>query len=122
MFRVQLSYRTVRSKIDSLDSDRIRREEALKLSAESLEKDEKSLLRFVETANHKQRAEEEKVQLRVTKRNELDNKINKIETELQTQKTEIAKARFAVDSQTKYRDFLSQIFKDEFVRLNLHKE
>jgi hypothetical protein len=61
MFRVQLSYRTVRSKIDSLDSDRIRREEALKLSAESLEKDEKSLLRFVETANHKQRAEEEKV-------------------------------------------------------------
>ena len=121
MFRVQLSYRTVRSKIDSLDSDRIRREEALKLSAESLEKDEKSL-RFVETANHKQRAEEEKVQLRVTKRNELDNKINKIETELQTQKTEIAKARFAVDSQTKYRDFLSQIFKDEFVRLNLHKE
>jgi hypothetical protein len=61
MFRVQLSYRTVRSKIDSLDSDRKRREEALKLSGESLERDEKSLLMFVETANHKQRAEEEKV-------------------------------------------------------------
>jgi len=57
----------------------------------------------------------------VTKRNELDNKINKLETDLQTLKTEITKARFAVDSQTKYRDFLSQIFKDEFVKLNTLK-
>jgi len=61
MFRVQLSYRTVRSKIDSLDSDRLRREEALKLSADELERDEKSLLLFVENANRNQRGKEEKV-------------------------------------------------------------
>jgi len=61
MFRVQLSYRTVRSKIDSLDSDRKRREEALRLSGEELEKDEKNLLLFVERANRDQRGKEEKV-------------------------------------------------------------
>ena len=98
MFRVQLSYRTVRAKIDSLDSEKKRREEALKLSGEQLEKDEKELLVFVEDANRMQRSKEEDVQLRVVKRNELDNKINKLETELQTLKTDITKARFAVDS------------------------
>ena len=51
MFRVQLSYRTVRGKIDQLDEDRRRRERALKESSSELDTDQKNLLLFVENAN-----------------------------------------------------------------------
>ena len=54
----------------------------MKLSGQELERDEKNLLLFVENANRNQRDKEGKVQLRITKRNELDNKINKLETDL----------------------------------------
>jgi hypothetical protein len=37
MFRVQLSYRTVRGKIDQLDEDKHRRERALKESSQELD-------------------------------------------------------------------------------------
>ena len=44
----------------------------------------------------------------------MDNKLHKLDTEIQMEKTNISKAKENVISRSKYRDFLSKIFERDF--------
>lgn len=59
MFRVQLSYNTLKTEITKLDFKKTTRETQLKLSHDHLETDRKDVMKFVDKNNKAKKATEE---------------------------------------------------------------
>jgi hypothetical protein len=59
MFRVQLSYNTLKTEITKLDVKKTTRETQLKLSHDHLETDRKDVMKFVDKNNKAKKATEE---------------------------------------------------------------
>jgi hypothetical protein len=59
MFRVQLSYNTLKTEITKLDDKKTKRETQLKLSHDHLETDRKDVMKFVDKNNKAKKATEE---------------------------------------------------------------